>query len=95
MAVSQCPVASAPVYAELIAAPGRSEASVDSFFEETGIGVDWDLPAAVWRSAGRVFRGYAKAAEGSTIGASCAAWKTPLHGTFMGTGHSRLINGIM
>jgi len=53
-------VVAAPVFAELIAAPGRSEAFVDSFIEETGIGVDWDLPAAVWRLAGRAFQGYAE-----------------------------------
>jgi hypothetical protein len=32
-------VAAAPVFAGLIAAPGRSEKFVGSFFEETGIGV--------------------------------------------------------
>jgi predicted nucleic acid-binding protein len=53
-------VAAAPVFAELIAAPGRSEAFVSSFFEETGIGVDWDLPEQVWRSAGRAFQAYAE-----------------------------------
>jgi predicted nucleic acid-binding protein len=52
-------VAAAPVFAELIAAPGRSEAFVSSFFEETGIGVDWELPEQVWRSAGRAFQAYA------------------------------------
>jgi predicted nucleic acid-binding protein len=35
-------VAAAPVFAELIAAPGRSETFVNSFFEETGIAVDWE-----------------------------------------------------
>ena len=53
-------VAAAPVFAELIAAPGRSEAFVSSFFEETGIGVDWELPEQVWRSAGRAFQAYAE-----------------------------------
>jgi predicted nucleic acid-binding protein len=53
-------VAAAPVFAELIAAAGRSEAFVDSFFEETGIGVDWELPAQVWRLAGRAFQRYAE-----------------------------------
>jgi predicted nucleic acid-binding protein len=52
-------VAAAPVFAELISAPGRSEAFVSSFFEETGIGVDWELPEQVWRSAGRAFQAYA------------------------------------
>lgn len=53
-------VAAAPVFAELIAAPGRTEAFVGSFFEETGIGVDWELPEQVWRLAGRAFQVYAE-----------------------------------
>jgi hypothetical protein len=53
-------VAAAPVFAELIAAPGRSEAFVGSFFEETGIRVDWELPEQMWRLAGRAFQAYAE-----------------------------------
>lgn len=53
-------VVSAPVFADLIAAPGRTESFVGSFLEETGIAVDWDLGEAVWRSAGRAFQGYAE-----------------------------------
>ncbi len=53
-------VAAAPVYAELLAAPGRSETFVGSFFEETGITVDWELPEQIWRSAGRAFQAYAE-----------------------------------
>ena len=52
-------VAAAPVFAELIAAPGRTEAFVGSFFEETGIAIDWELGEQVWRSAGRAFQAYA------------------------------------
>ena len=52
-------VAAAPVFAELIAAPGRSAAFVGSFFEETGIGVEWELPEQIWRLAGRAFQAYA------------------------------------
>jgi len=51
---------SAPVFAELMAAPGRTETFVNSFLEETGIVVEWDLGEAVWRSAGRAFRSYAE-----------------------------------
>jgi len=51
-------VAAAPVFAELMAAPGRSEAFVELFFEETGIAIDWQLGEQVWRSAGRAFRAY-------------------------------------
>ena len=53
-------VIAAPVFAELIAAPGRTESFVGSFLEETGIAIDWDLGEAVWRSAGRAFKGYAE-----------------------------------
>jgi hypothetical protein len=42
-------VAAAPVFAELIAAPGRSEAFVGSFFEETGIGIDGDWPDELFK----------------------------------------------
>jgi hypothetical protein len=48
----------APVFAELLAAPGRSEAFLESFVEHTGIIVDWDLKEAVWRTAGRAFQAY-------------------------------------
>jgi predicted nucleic acid-binding protein len=51
-------VAAAPVFAELLAAPGHSETFVGSFFEETGITVDWELPEQIWRSAGRAFQAY-------------------------------------
>jgi hypothetical protein len=33
---------------------------VSSFFDETGIGVDWELPEQVWRLAGRAFQAYAE-----------------------------------
>jgi len=51
---------SAPVFAELIAAPRRNETFVSSFLEEIGITIDWDLGEAVWRSAGRAFQCYAE-----------------------------------
>jgi predicted nucleic acid-binding protein len=50
----------APVFAELVAAPGRTEQFVNGFFEDTGIAIDWHLGEAIWRSAGRAFRGYAE-----------------------------------
>jgi len=46
-------VIAAPVYAELLAAPGRDEAFLDLFCRETGVSVDWDLGEAIWREAGR------------------------------------------
>src|SRR2546429_773969 len=51
-------VVAAPVFAELLAAPGRSEAFLDSFCKETGIAVDWNLNEATWRAAGRAFQQY-------------------------------------
>jgi len=53
-------VAAAPVFAELIAAPGRTESFVGSFFEETGIAIDWEFGEQIWRSAGRAFQAYAQ-----------------------------------
>jgi hypothetical protein len=53
-------VAAVPGFAELIAAPGRSETFVGTFFEETGIGVDWELTEQIWRLAGRAFQAYAE-----------------------------------
>lgn len=53
-------VVSTPVFAELIAAPGRSEAFVSLFLEENGIAIDWNLSEATWRAAGRAFQAYAE-----------------------------------
>jgi predicted nucleic acid-binding protein len=47
------------VYAELIGAPGRTEAFVDRFCEEAGIAVEWELRERIWRRAGVAFQGYA------------------------------------
>jgi predicted nucleic acid-binding protein len=52
-------VVAGAVYAELLAAPGRTEEFLDRFCEETGIGVEWALPEKVWRAAGLAFQGYA------------------------------------
>lgn len=53
-------VVSAPVFAELVAAPGRTEAFVAMFLEENGIAVDWNLDEAIWRLAARAFQSYAE-----------------------------------
>ena len=52
-------VVAAPVYAELLAFPSRSEAFLDQFFRETGIFVDWNLNEAVSRNAGLAYKAYA------------------------------------
>ncbi|HTW23283.1 MAG TPA: type II toxin-antitoxin system VapC family toxin [Candidatus Baltobacteraceae bacterium] len=51
-------VASAPVFAELLASPTRNEAFVDYFLKETAITVEWNLEEQIWRSAGRAFQAY-------------------------------------
>ncbi|HUK29904.1 MAG TPA: type II toxin-antitoxin system VapC family toxin [Candidatus Acidoferrum sp.] len=47
------------VYAELLAMPGRTEAFVDRFCEDTHIAVEWDLREKIWREAGKAFQAYA------------------------------------
>jgi predicted nucleic acid-binding protein len=52
-------VISAPVYAELCAAPGRNEAFVDYFLRDSAISVEWDIDEQIWRTAARAFHRYA------------------------------------
>lgn len=52
-------VISTPVFAELLACPGRDETFLDVFLNDTGITVDWDLNESIWRAAGRAFQAYA------------------------------------
>jgi len=52
-------VIAAPVYAELLAGPLRTDADLDRFLTETGISVDWQFDQAIWKSAGRAFHAYA------------------------------------
>lgn len=47
------------VYAELIAKPKRSIASVEHFLETTRIATDWTLEPSIWQSAGMAFQMYA------------------------------------
>jgi predicted nucleic acid-binding protein len=51
-------VVSAPVYAELMGDPNRTEAEIDRFLDETGIQIDWELNQSVWRQAGSAYRSY-------------------------------------
>ena len=48
-----------PVFAELLAAPLRTEAFLNSFFADTGISIEWELTEEIWRAAGRSFQKYA------------------------------------
>ena len=53
-------VVAAPVFAELMAAPGRSGDFISSFLADTSIAVDWNLDEKIWRHAGRAFQRYAE-----------------------------------
>ncbi len=52
-------IVAAPVFAELLAGPGRTEEFLDSFFAETGIAIDWDMSESIWRSTGLAYQSYA------------------------------------
>jgi predicted nucleic acid-binding protein len=52
-------ITTAVVFAELMAAPGRSESFLNAFFGETGIRIDWAFDEPTWRTAGRAFQAYA------------------------------------
>jgi hypothetical protein len=51
-------VLSAPVYAELMGDPARTEGELDDFLFSTGILVDWHLEEEIWREAGKAYQGY-------------------------------------
>ncbi len=52
-------VVPAPVYAELLACPGRTETFLNNFLKDTGINVDWTLDEAIWKTAGLAYQNYA------------------------------------
>ncbi|MDX2007780.1 MAG: type II toxin-antitoxin system VapC family toxin [Meiothermus sp.] len=49
-----------PVYAELVAAPGKTRLWVDEFLDDVGIEVDWQISEATWLEAGESFAAYAQ-----------------------------------
>jgi predicted nucleic acid-binding protein len=51
-------VISAPVYAELMGDPNRTEAGLNEFLQDTGMMIDWTLDEKVWREAGRAYQSY-------------------------------------
>ncbi len=53
-------VVSAPVFAELLGDPKRSEANLDRFLEETGIVVEWPFEESLWRQAGLAYQSYVR-----------------------------------
>ena len=52
-------VIAAPVFAELMACPGRDPAFLDAFCQDGGIAIDWNLDEVTWRTAGCAFQAYA------------------------------------
>ena len=50
---------SGPVYAELLAFPGRGPAFLEEFCRDTLIRIDWEFASQDWRDAGRAFQAYA------------------------------------
>ena len=52
-------IVAAPVFAELMACPGRDQAFLNTFFREAGIAIDWNLDEAIWRTAGEAFQAHA------------------------------------
>lgn len=53
-------IIAAPVFAELLSAPGRTEIFLNKFLRDTTIMVDWELREEVWRTAARAFQAYAE-----------------------------------
>ena len=51
-------VVAAPVFAELLAFPGRDETMLLAFFAETRITIEWDISQDIWIAAGRAFQSY-------------------------------------
>src|SRR5258708_9757782 len=51
-------VVSGVVYAELLAAPARTEEFVDRFLHAAAIDVEWEINERLLRAAGVAFRGY-------------------------------------
>jgi predicted nucleic acid-binding protein len=53
-------VISGPVYVEVMAHPLVSRKFVEQFLSETGVQVDFDLDAQIWRKAAEAFTAYAQ-----------------------------------
>jgi predicted nucleic acid-binding protein len=53
-------VIAAPVYAELLATPGKSRVWLDGFLDDVGIKVDWVIKEAIWLEAGQSYALYAE-----------------------------------
>ncbi|HZB89667.1 MAG TPA: type II toxin-antitoxin system VapC family toxin [Terracidiphilus sp.] len=51
-------VVSAPVYAELMGDPSRTEADLERFAQDAGITIEWNFEEELWRDAGRTYQSY-------------------------------------
>ena len=49
-----------PVFAELLAAPGRTGPMLDSMLQDAGVRIDWNMDEAIWRTAGAAYAAYAR-----------------------------------
>ena len=49
-----------PVFAELLAAPGRTGQMLDSMLQDAGVRVDWNIDEPIWRTAGAAYAAYAR-----------------------------------
>jgi predicted nucleic acid-binding protein len=89
---------SAPVYAELLAFPGRTTGFLDDFFRETLIHIDWEFAAQDWRDAGKAFQSYAsrrrKSEKGSGPRRILADFLIGAHASRRGHGLLTLDGGI-
>jgi predicted nucleic acid-binding protein len=59
-------IVSAPVYAELMGDPRRTESELNEFLRDTGIFIDWTLDERTWREAGRAYQGYVQRRRSET-----------------------------
>ena len=67
-------VISAPVFAELLAAPHRTKAFVDAFLDDTAIAVDWELDELIWRRADRHSSNMSRGDASSATSVRGASW---------------------
>jgi predicted nucleic acid-binding protein len=58
----------APVYAEVLAFPQRSQSQLDSFLAGTDIGVDWEFDEDLWLTAALAYRAHAQRRRTSGAG---------------------------
>jgi predicted nucleic acid-binding protein len=78
-------VISAPVYAELLAAPGMDVDTLDRFLSAGAIVVDWDLGREIWLRSATAYRDYARRRQ-----ASGGGWPRRILADFVIDAHAEL-----